>query len=44
MGRVFMGLVVLAVVGVAGLSAYAYLADLSPAQGEIKVPVTLDAD
>ncbi len=44
MGRLVMALVVLALLGVAGLAAYAYLADLSPVQGEVKVPVTLHAD
>ena len=34
----------LALIGFAGLAAYAYLADLSPSQGEVKVPVTLNAD
>mgnify|MGYP001018669011 CR=1 FL=1 len=44
MGRLIMALVVLALIGFAGLAAYAYLADLSPAQAEVKVPVTLNAD
>ncbi|MCW1917764.1 hypothetical protein NX862_03285 [Rhodobacter sp. KR11] len=44
MGRLVMALVVLALLGVAGLAAYAYLADLTPAQSEVKVPVTLHAD
>ncbi len=34
----------LAIVGFAGLSAYAYLADLSPEQKERTVPVTLNAN
>lgn len=44
MGRLIMALVVLALIGVAGLAAYATLADLSPATGEVKLPVTLHAD
>jgi hypothetical protein len=44
MGRLIMALVVLAAVGLAGLAAYAYLADLSPATSEVKLPVTLHAD
>lgn len=35
-------LVVLAVIGFAALTGYAYLADFSPQQGEVAVPVTLD--
>lgn len=44
MGRIFKALLVLAVLGFIGLTGYAYLGDLSPAQGEVKVPVTLNAD
>ena len=44
MVRLIMVVVVLALLAVAGLSAYAYLADLSPATSETKVPVTLHAD
>lgn len=44
MGRIIKALVVLVVLGFIGLSGYAYIADLSPAQGEVKVPVTLNAD
>lgn len=44
MGRIFKALLVLAVLGFVGLTGYAYLADLRPAQGEVKVPVTLNAD
>lgn len=43
MGRIFKALVVLVVLGLVGLTAFAYLADLSPAQTEIKVPVILNA-
>ncbi len=44
MGRLIMGVFVLALAGVAALGGYAYFADLSPAQTEVKVPVTLHAD
>lgn len=44
MGRIIKGLLVLALVGFVALTGYAYLADLSPEQGEVKVPVTLNAD
>lgn len=44
MGRILKAVVVLLVVGFIGLTGYAYLADLRPAQGEVKVPVTLNAD
>lgn len=43
MGRIFKALVVLVVLGLVGLTAFAYLADLRPAQTEIKVPVILNA-
>ncbi len=43
MWRIIKGLVVVLLLGVAGLSAYAYLADLRPEQSEIRVPVTLNA-
>ena len=44
MGRIIKALFFLAVLGFLGLTGYAYLADLRPTQGEVKVPVTLDAD
>ncbi|WP_099823206.1 hypothetical protein [Oceaniglobus indicus] len=44
MGRILKLLVFLAVVGFAALSGYAYLGDLGPEQGEVVVPVTLNAD
>ena len=44
MGRIIKSLFLLAILGFIGLTGYAYLADLSPAQGEVKVPVTLNAD
>lgn len=30
--------------GLAGLTAYAYLTDLSPTQSEVRLPVILNAD
>lgn len=44
MGRIIKALFLLAILGFLGLTGYAYLADLSPDQGEVKVPVTLNAD
>lgn len=44
MGRLIKVVLVLAVVGFAALAAYAYLADMTPVTGEMKVPVTLNAD
>ncbi len=44
MGRLIKAVLVLAVLGFAALVAYAYLADLAPATGEVKVPVTLHAN
>jgi predicted small integral membrane protein len=44
MGRLIKVVLVLAVLGFAGLVGYAYLADLAPVSAEVKVPVILDAD
>lgn len=44
LGRIFKLLIALAVLGALGLTGYAYLADLSPIQEEITVPVTLNAE
>lgn len=44
MGRIIKGLLVLVLLGFVALTGYAYVADLSPEQGEVKVPVTLNAD
>lgn len=44
MGRIIKALFLLAILGFLGLTGYAYLADLSPDQAEVKVPVTLNAD
>lgn len=43
MGRIIKALLVVAVLLFAGLTAYAYLADLQPARSEVRVPVTLNA-
>ena len=43
MGRLLKAIVVLALLGLAGLTVYAFLGDLSPDQSQITVPVTLDA-
>ncbi len=43
-GRIFKLVVVLVILGFAGLTGYAYLADLSPKQEQVTVPVTLNAD
>ena len=43
-GRILKAMVVLGIVGFAALTGYAYLADLSPNQSEVTVPVTLNAD
>lgn len=44
MGRILKAVLVLGILGFAGLTGYAYLADLSPRQTEITVPVILNAD
>jgi hypothetical protein len=44
MMRLIKVLFALALLGLAGLSGYAYLADLSPAQTEVRKPVVLNAD
>ena len=43
MWRIFKALLVLAAVGLAALTGYAYLADLSPPQEEVTRPVMLNA-
>ena len=43
MGRIIKAVFFLAVLGFLGLTGYAYLADLQPAQTEIRKPVVLDA-
>jgi hypothetical protein len=42
--RLFKALLVLVVIAALAVIAYAYLGDLSPAQTEVRQPVTLDAD
>jgi hypothetical protein len=42
MGRILKAVVLLVVLGLIGLTGYAYLADLTPAQTEVKKPVVLD--
>lgn len=44
MGRIFKAVLVLAILGFVALTGFAYLGDLRPQQGEVKVPVTLNAD
>ena len=44
MGRIFKALVFLAIIGFAGLTAFAYLGDLAPVQSEVRKPVVLDAN
>lgn len=44
MGRIIKAVVVLVALGFIALTGYAYLGDLRPVQGEVKVPVVLDAD
>ena len=43
-GRILKAVVVLGILGFGGLTGYAYLADLSPTQTEVTVPVTLNAE
>jgi hypothetical protein len=42
--RLFKALLVLVALGAVVVVGYAYLGDLSPAQTEVRQPVTLDAD
>ncbi len=44
MGRIFKALLVLAILGFAALSGYAYLVDLTPEASEVTKPVVLDAN
>lgn len=44
LGRIFKLVLMLGVLGGLGLVGYAYLVDLSPEQGQITLPVTLNAD
>ncbi len=44
MWRLIKAVLVLAILGLAGLVGYAYLADLAPDSTEVKVPVILNVD
>jgi len=44
MRRIILGLVVIALLGFAALTGYAYLADLAPDPAPVRLPVTLDAN
>jgi hypothetical protein len=44
MGRLIKAVVVLVVLGFAGLVGYAYIVDMAPESAEVKVPVVLHAD
>jgi hypothetical protein len=44
LGRIFKLVFILVLLGAVGLVGYAYVADLSPAQEQVTVPVTLNAD
>lgn len=44
MGRIIKAVLVLSVLGFVALTGYAYLADLSPPQIEVRKPVVLNAD
>lgn len=44
MGRIIKALIFLILVGVIGISIYAYVGDLAPEQTEVTVPVVLNAD
>lgn len=44
LGRIFKLVFVLMVLAAIGLVGYAYVADLSPQQEKVTVPVTLNAD
>ncbi|MDP2739555.1 MAG: hypothetical protein Q8O82_12855 [Pseudorhodobacter sp.] len=44
MGRIIKLVLGLAVLGFAGLTAFAYLGNLAPAQSQVTLPVILDAN
>lgn len=44
MWRLIKAVLVLAILGLAGLVGYAYLADLAPDSAEVKLPVILNVD
>lgn len=44
MGRIIKALVLLLILGLIGLTGYAYLVDLTPPRTEVRMPVVLDAE
>lgn len=44
MGRLFMALVFLIILGFIGLVGFAYLGDLSPQERDVSQPVAIDVD
>lgn len=44
MGRIIKAVLVLAILGLAGLTAFAYFGELQPEQSETRKPVVLDAN
>jgi hypothetical protein len=44
MGRLFKALILLVLLGLVALAAYAYFGDMDPPLGEVTQPVTLDVD
>lgn len=44
MGRIIKALIFLILVGIIGISIYAYLGDLSPMQTDVTKPVVLNVD
>ncbi len=44
MGRIIKAILLLAIVGFLGLTGYAYLGNLTPAQTEVTRPVVLDGN
>ncbi|MGA0539066.1 hypothetical protein [Neotabrizicola sp. VNH66] len=44
MGRIIKAVFILAILGLIGLTAFAYLGDLTPAQTDVTKPVVLDAN
>ncbi len=44
MGRIIKAVFILTILGLIGLTAFAYLGDLTPPQTEVTKPVVLDAN
>lgn len=44
MGRILLAVLLLMVLGLAGLTGYAYLADLEPERRDARIPVTITLD